>query len=174
MPGLGMFVVGVALLFDQKRGQRQASMRLMSHVSGAWQEHGCEPEPSQVCEVNLKGKGLSKGEVFAAFFAEDSKQVSQRLLPGAPPTTGQHGRQSVLCDKFLRIPSQNGCCGSSVRLLPSLHSQETQVSRKAAGWRSRIEVLQVFVSSQCRKDQTKHSCLGITSLSTHARVALTE
>ena len=57
-----------------------------------------------------------------------SNQVSQRLSQGVPPTSGQHGRQSVLYDNFLRIPSQNGCCGPSARFLPSIHSQGTQVS----------------------------------------------
>ena len=83
-------------------------------------------------------------EVFAAFSQRISKQVSQRLLPGVPPTSRQHGRQSVLYDNFLRIPSQNGCCGPSVRLLLCLHSQETQASRKVAGWRSSIAALDFF------------------------------
>ena len=72
-----------------------------------------------------------------------SNQVSQRLLPGVPPTSGQQKRQSVLYDNFLRIPSQNGCCGPGVRFLPSFHSQGTQVSRKVAGWRSHVDALEV-------------------------------
>ena len=91
--------------------------------------------------------GVKSPKMFAKFSRHFSRRisklVSQRLLPGVPPTSGQHGRQSVLYDSFLRIPSQNGCCGPSVRL-PSLHSQGTQVSRKVAGWCSHIEVLEVF------------------------------
>ena len=92
------------------------------------------------------------------FLRRISKQVSQRLLPGVPPPSGQQRRQSVLHVKFLSIPSQNGCCGPSVRLLPSLPSQETQVSRKVAGRCSHIEVLEVFSSEfavQKRSDQTQ-------------------
>ena len=88
----------------------------------------------------------NRGQISKSFrevFAKHSKQVSQRLLPGVPPTSAQQGRQSVLYDKSPRISSQNGCCGPSVRLLPSLYSQETPVSRKVAGWRSHIEALEV-------------------------------
>ena len=65
----------------------------------------------------------------------------------------------MLYDNFLRIPSQNGCCGPSVRVLPSLHSQRTQVSRKVAGWRSHIDALEAFSEFTVQKgsDQTQLS-----------------
>ena len=48
--------------------------------------------------------GVKSPKMFAKFSRHFSRrvsnQVSQRLLPGVPPTSGQHGRQSVLYDNF--------------------------------------------------------------------------
>ena len=65
----------------------------------------------------------------------------------------------MLYDNFPRIPSQKGCCGPSVRVLQSLHSQGTQVSRKVAGWRFHIDAFEVFSGFTVQKgsDQTQLS-----------------
>ena len=75
-------------------------------------------------------------EVFAAFFAEDFEPSFAEVLAKGSPNLRSTREAVCALRQFSEIPSQNGCCGPSVRLLPSLHSQGTQVSRKVAGWLS--------------------------------------